>query len=71
MHIRKTLDCCELNVGKNIALIGHSDEISDRNAEQIYRKLEERNPRYKVMNRLVVLYSKIFCILGYSGRWSL
>lgn len=60
MHVRKTLDCCELNVGRNIALIDHSDEVSDRNAEQIYRKLEERNPHYKVINSLFELCSRIF-----------
>ena len=75
MHIRKTLDCWELNVGRNIALIGHSDEVSDRNAEQIYRKLEERNRQYKVMNNLVELCSRIFwkveivnCEIGYFSK---
>ena len=75
MHIRKTLDCSELNVGRNIALIGHSGEVSDRNAEQIYRKLEERNRHYKVMNNLVELCSRIFwkvelvnCEIGYFSK---
>lgn len=31
MHNRENLDCCEQNFGRNIAIKGHSSEVSEIN----------------------------------------
>lgn len=31
VHTGESLDCCEQNVGRNVAIKNHSGEVSDRN----------------------------------------
>lgn len=58
-HARESLDCCELNVGRNADGKGHSCEAADKNEEWVFRNYREGDSCYKVANNLAKLCSSV------------
>lgn len=58
-HTRKSLDCCEQNVGRSVDVKGHSSEVSDNKEEQFVRNYRKGDSCYKLANNMAVLCSSV------------
>ena len=57
MCVRKSLDCLEEIIGRNMDVQSDSHQVSDRNQEHIIGNWRRHYPRYEAAENLAELYS--------------